>query len=357
MSLASSRRNSLSLVAAVRRSYKTIERLIQKRGFHIDERRVEDFELDKPENDLFLEQQFFEFSEVPIYFCSQRSPKQLSSWFKDLLLPIERLSEMVVEHPGTNKSPFPFLFVFYSLHNIKTKMEEIELMLKYVNVYVAKTIVKKYPEVLFLFCKELSEKLQKNKTSNNCSLETEDNERLQQCEKIKEYIISIQNSRVPTESAGEETNTDEVSNIYSELDKLLCEEFSNWTPYMFTQFLKETLNVDVTMILVCPGSPAKQPVSTYVLPEYIFFQMFDIRSFFFCILDHVLVPSHEIVERKQLEIFLEQNKIKALDNELPSILFSDKVAQFIGLRPKQICKITRSSKTVGNTIVFKKCVV
>ena len=43
-------------------------------------------------------------------------------------------------------------------------------------------------------------------------------------------------------------------------------------------------------------------------------------------------------------------------NGIPHILESDPVAMFIGLRPGDVCKITRPSQSAGKIIVYRLCV-
>lgn len=86
----------------------------------------------------------------------------------------------------------------------------------------------------------------------------------------------------------------------------------------------------------------------------IYVQVFFIESLMFNITKHELVPLHEVVtpeEEKEIKtMFKITNKSK-----LHLIRHRDPPAMFIGLRPGQICRVTRSSETSGIHIVYRYC--
>ncbi len=71
----------------------------------------------------------------------------------------------------------------------------------------------------------------------------------------------------------------------------------------------------------------------------------------FEILNHELVPNHEIIsegEKKQLF-----NKYSITPDQLPKILDIDPVCLSIGAKPGQIIKITRRSSTAKEAIIYR----
>ena len=64
------------------------------------------------------------------------------------------------------------------------------------------------------------------------------------------------------------------------------------------------------------------------------------------ILNHVLVPKHEILSDEQKEELLKMYKCKEV--QLQKMLSSDPVARFFGARRGQVFKITRTSETSGS---------
>lgn len=61
------------------------------------------------------------------------------------------------------------------------------------------------------------------------------------------------------------------------------------------------------------------------------------------ILEHKLVPNHELISEKEKKELLETYDIKA--EQLPKIICTDPAATSIGALPGQIIKITRDSRT------------
>jgi DNA-directed RNA polymerase subunit H len=66
---------------------------------------------------------------------------------------------------------------------------------------------------------------------------------------------------------------------------------------------------------------------------------------------HVLVPKHEILPKDKVDELLERYKIHL--HQLPLIKSSDPAAQAIGAKPGDVLKITRSSQTAGEAVVYR----
>lgn len=111
----------------------------------------------------------------------------------------------------------------------------------------------------------------------------------------------------------------------------------------------------VSIIIVIHDLSKRQKLDGYCSPENVFVQLFSHQQLSFCILDHELVPDHTIVTEEVFEQSMLLQKLTLRKEHLPIILSSDPVARFIGLQPKQLCKITRYSKSNGKTISFKIC--
>ena len=87
----------------------------------------------------------------------------------------------------------------------------------------------------------------------------------------------------------------------------------------------------------------------------IFLVVLNIHHLQFNKLDHSLVPPHRIVTNQELEVIKKKYNIKSL-NDLPEISRFDPIAQIIGIRPGQVCEITRSSKTSITAPFYRYCV-
>ncbi len=69
------------------------------------------------------------------------------------------------------------------------------------------------------------------------------------------------------------------------------------------------------------------------------------------ILKHVLVPKHEILSKEEKEQLLARYRIK--ERNLPKIKPNDPAAAAIGAKPGDVLRITRSSKTAGESVYYR----
>ncbi len=67
--------------------------------------------------------------------------------------------------------------------------------------------------------------------------------------------------------------------------------------------------------------------------------------------DHVYVPKHEIMNKKEAEDVLKQFNCKP--TELPLIFVSDPAIMGLGVKPGDMIKITRKSATAGESIYYR----
>lgn len=75
----------------------------------------------------------------------------------------------------------------------------------------------------------------------------------------------------------------------------------------------------------------------------------------FNILEHSLVPNHVVMNDDETKEFQEKYNIIDPGKQIPTISRFDPVAQVIGLKPGQICKINRSSDTTIQTDYYRIC--
>lgn len=83
-------------------------------------------------------------------------------------------------------------------------------------------------------------------------------------------------------------------------------------------------------------------------------QVFEVRDLMFNISKHQLVPKHEIVPVDEVQAILD--KFNAKKTQLPNILHTDKMARYLNVRPGQLVKITRSSPTAGEYVIYRYCI-
>ena len=90
--------------------------------------------------------------------------------------------------------------------------------------------------------------------------------------------------------------------------------------------------------------------------DKIFVTIININRLQFNILNHKLVPNHRILEPIEKDEFLREFNIQDENTQIPVISRYDPVAIAIGMRPSQICEITRPSKTSTETLYYRICV-
>ena len=67
--------------------------------------------------------------------------------------------------------------------------------------------------------------------------------------------------------------------------------------------------------------------------------------------DHVYVPKHEIMTKKEAEDVLK--KFNCKPTELPLIFVSDPAILGLGVKPGDMIKITRKSATAGESLYYR----
>jgi len=89
--------------------------------------------------------------------------------------------------------------------------------------------------------------------------------------------------------------------------------------------------------------------------EKIFIILQPLQRLQFNILEHVYVPSHQVLsEEEKIDI---KNKYNIMnDYEFPELSRFDPVAQAVGIRPGQVCKIIRASKTAIEAPYYRICI-
>lgn len=88
--------------------------------------------------------------------------------------------------------------------------------------------------------------------------------------------------------------------------------------------------------------------------DKIFIIIQNIKRLQFNILDHALVPPHRVLNSKEVEIIKQKYNIMH-DGQFPEISRFDPVAKAIGIRPGQVCKIIRPSKTAIEAPFYRIC--
>ena len=141
-----------------------------------------------------------------------------------------------------------------------------------------------------------------------------------------------------------------IMNNNKQLDMLLSSPEGSDSP-------KNVLNKTDTLIIIMrqePHEPLTAILNEIWEQEGIFIILFNLERLQFNILQHSYVPKHEIIEEQEIKFLKQRYNIRSND-DLPDISRYDPVAQAIGLRPGQICKITRNSKTAISAEYYRIC--
>jgi DNA-directed RNA polymerase subunit H len=123
-------------------------------------------------------------------------------------------------------------------------------------------------------------------------------------------------------------------------------------------YLEQVLQPTDTLIIVM-----KQEVNETIVnilneiweKDQIFIVIHSLDRLQFNILEHQYVPEHVVLSESEQDAVVRKYNITDM-KQLPSISRYDPVALAIGLRPGQICKITRPSKTSVTSLYYRYCI-
>jgi DNA-directed RNA polymerase subunit H (RpoH/RPB5) len=121
--------------------------------------------------------------------------------------------------------------------------------------------------------------------------------------------------------------------------------------------LEEILTNEDTLIIIIkqePHEPLLNILREIWEQEGKFIIIYNLERLQFNILNHSYVPKHIIMNENEVNEMKERFNIKN-DSELPEISRFDPVAQAIGMRPGEICKIIRASKTAITSNYYRLC--
>ena len=160
---------------------------------------------------------------------------------------------------------------------------------------------------------------------------------------------------VTTLSAGNPSTSQRTAYIKYAVKKLNQKDLNNIIDDLFN--LEQVLTKNDTLIIVTKHSvndTLVQLLNQLWEQEGYFIIIFTLEQLQFNILDHQYVPMHEILSAEETKKIVLQYNVTNYD-QLPNISRYDPVAQAIGIRPGQICKITRSSKTSIISYYYRVC--
>lgn len=96
-----------------------------------------------------------------------------------------------------------------------------------------------------------------------------------------------------------------------------------------------------------------QTVKDIWMQDSIYTSIINIKRLQFNILNHVLVPKHSILSKPEEIEF--KRKFNILDNNIPDISYFSPVSLVLGIRPNDIVKIERKSRTAIKADFYRIC--
>ena len=168
--------------------------------------------------------------------------------------------------------------------------------------------------------------------------------------------VDIMNNKEQLDMLMSKTINEEKIYVKYHLAKRLVRD--NINEYIDDLFnLEQVLNKgDTLMILIKQelNEPLINILNEIWEQEGIFIILYNLTRLQYNILEHEYVPKHIILNNYETIAMKEKFNIKN-DSELPMISRYDPVAISIGLRPGQICKIIRNSKTAITSEYYRIC--
>jgi len=121
--------------------------------------------------------------------------------------------------------------------------------------------------------------------------------------------------------------------------------------------LEQVLSKNDTLIIVIkqePHEPLLNILKQIWEQEGIYIIIYNLDRLQYNILEHAYVPKHVILNDAEVNDMKNRYNI-VKTTELPEISRHDPVAQAIGMRPGEICKIIRPSKTAITSVYYRIC--
>jgi DNA-directed RNA polymerase subunit H (RpoH/RPB5) len=122
--------------------------------------------------------------------------------------------------------------------------------------------------------------------------------------------------------------------------------------------LSETLQKTDTLFIIIKDEPNETLINELKHiweSEGIFIVIESIKRLQFNILEHALVPPHTVLKETEVDDIMKRYNITD-KIQFPDISRFDPVARVIGLRPGQVCKIIRPSKTSIEANYYRICI-
>ena len=105
-----------------------------------------------------------------------------------------------------------------------------------------------------------------------------------------------------------------------------------------------------------PNDTLQTTIKNIWLNDGLYIAIINIARLQFNILNHTLVPKHTVLSEEERNVFLEKYNITN-KKMIPTISYFSPVSIVLGIRPDDICKIERFSKTAINSDFYRICIL
>ena len=122
--------------------------------------------------------------------------------------------------------------------------------------------------------------------------------------------------------------------------------------------IEEVLTKKDTLLIICKDQPTDNIIDhlKYIWEtEGIFITIINLQRLLFNILKHALVPPHKVLNKRETDEIMKRYNISDIE-KFPEISRFDPVSMVIGIRPGQVCEITRPSTTAVQTKYYRVCI-
>ena len=123
--------------------------------------------------------------------------------------------------------------------------------------------------------------------------------------------------------------------------------------------IENVLTKNDDLIIINKDEPNETLLNTIKdiwLRDNIYISIINIERLQYNILNHELVPKHTILSLEEKNQLKEKFNINN-DDMLPNISYFSPVSQVLGIRPGDICKIDRNSKTAIDSTFYRVCII
>ena len=123
-------------------------------------------------------------------------------------------------------------------------------------------------------------------------------------------------------------------------------------------FIEDPLNKDTDQVIFVtksdPNDSLIDKIKQIYNKEGIFITIYSLARLQFNILEHSLIPPHTILSEEEKHALIKKWNI-VNESQFPEISRFDPISLAIGIRPGQLCKIIRKSKTAITSNYYRKC--